>query len=78
MLVKKRRLFNDVSINDFHGIDNSKSLFFRYIDEQEISDRTTTDCNDVSMELVVNCIDGILKTLAAFFLQPIVQYLSLF
>ena len=27
--------------------------------------KTSTDCNDVSMKLVKNCIDGILKPLAA-------------
>ena len=69
-----------MSNNDFLGIDNSKSLSLSYIIEQEIidvvyevSNKTSTDCNDDRTEFVKNCIDKIHKALAAICNRSILE-----
>ena len=58
------------------GIGNSKSLCLSYINEQEIldvvyemSNKTSNDCNGVSMKMIKNCIGETLKPLTAIFNQ---------
>ena len=59
---------NNATVSRFLGNKNDKSFFFSYICEEEVlhvidhvSNKTSTDCNNISMVLIKNALNQLLS-----------------